>query len=280
MASRFRPPQSRSGRRGAAPALRARSGLPWLTIVAVVVILGLVVAIFTSIYAKQRARSSAAAEDAAAAKVLEPWQPSPSNMDPSTKIPGIFVGQSVNDGTTITFPNYRAALHVTAAQRVAYDRFPPVGGPHDAEWAACNGVVYPSAVRDENMVHTLEHGAIWIAYNPATLAAGDLDTLKALVVGKTYISLSPYPSLDQPIALQAWGHQLKLGSADDPRVRQFITALQANPYTTPEPNGSCDQPDFETKPPPFDAAPRGSDAIPLSGAGLTGATGEMGAPSR
>lgn len=280
MTSRSRPPQSRPGRSGAALALRGRSGLPWLTIVAVVVILGLVVAVFTYIYSKQRARSTSAAAEAAAAEVLKPWQPSPTNMDPSIAIPGIYVGQTVNDGTTITFPNYRAALHVTSAQRVAYDRFPPVGGPHDAEWAACNGVVYSSAVRDENMVHTLEHGAVWIAYNPATLAPGDLDTLKALVVGKTYLSLSPYPTLDQPIALQAWGHQLKLSSAADPRVRQFITALQANRYITPEPNGSCDQPDFLTRLPPFDPAPRGSDAIPLSGAGLVGATAEMGAPGR
>ena len=280
MASRSRPPQSRSGRGGATPALRARPGLPWLTIAAVVVVLGLVAAIFTVVYSKQRSRSSAAAQEAAAAKVLEPWQPSPTKMDPSTSIPGIYVGRSVNDGTTITFPDYRAALHVTATQRVAYDRSPPVGGPHDAEWAACNGVVYPQAVRDENMVHILEHGAIWIAYNPATLAAGDLDILKSLVVGKTYLALSPYPTLDQPISLQAWGHQLKLGSAADPRVREFITALQANPYVTPELNGSCDQPGFESDPPPFDAAPRGSDAIPLSGAGLAGATEEMGVPGR
>ncbi len=36
-------------------------------------------------------------------------------------------------------------------------------------WATCNGVVYTKAVRIENMVHTLEHGAVWIAYNPDTI---------------------------------------------------------------------------------------------------------------
>ena len=137
-------------------------------------------------------------------------------------------------------------------------------------------MVYTKAVRDENMVHIMEHGAIWIAYNPTKIKAGDLDILKKLVVGKTYIALSPYPTLDKPISLQSWGHQLKVDSASDPRIKEFITALQQNPYTTPEQNGSCDQPSFDpNNPPAFDPSPRGSDSIPLNGAGLTAATSEI-----
>ena len=267
---------AKKSRAGSAPVIRARQGLPWLTIGAVVVVLGLVAAIFTFVYSKQHARTVAADAAAKQAAQLEPWQPTIGNKDPSTAIPGIYVAASVTTGDSITYPKYKAALHVSSTQRVAYDRFPPVGGPHDAEWAACNGVVYDKAVRDENMVHTLEHGTVWIAYNPDKIAAGDLDTLKALVTGQTYLTLSPYPTLDQPISLQSWGHQLKVASATDPRIQQFITALRENPYITPEVNGSCDQPSFVADPPAFDPSPRGSDAIPLDGSGLVTATDESG----
>ena len=153
-----------------APVVSKRQGLPWLTIGAVVVVLALAASIFVYVYSKQHAKSEAAAAVAA-------WVPSETNMDPSTKIPGIYVGASTVQNGVISYVKYKAALHVNSDQRVAYDRFPPVGGPHDAEWAACNGVVYATAVRDENMVHPMEHGAIWITYNPKTIKAGDLDIL-------------------------------------------------------------------------------------------------------
>ena len=267
---------AKKSRAGSAPVIRARQGLPWLTIAAVVAVLALVAAIFTFVYSKQHSRNVAADAAAQQAAALKPWQPTTENKDPSTAIPGIYVAASVTTGDSITYPKYKAALHVSSTQRVAYDRFPPVGGPHDAEWAACNGIVYDKAVRDENMVHTLEHGTVWIAYNPAKLAAGDLDKLKAIVTGQTYLTLSPYPTLDQPISLQSWGHQLKVDSASDPRVQQFITALRENPFITPEVNGSCDQPSFIADPPAFDSSPRGSDAIPLDGSGLATATDESG----
>lgn len=267
---------SKKSRPVIAPVVRHRQGPPWLTIAAVAVVLALVAAIFAFVYSKQSAKNDAAAKDAADTAALSAWQPTATNNDPSRKIPGIYIGKSVSADGTISYPDYKAALHVTAAQRVAYDRYPPVGGPHDATWAACNGVVYPKAVRDENMVHTLEHGAIWITYNPTKIAAGDLNVLQALVVGKQFITLTPYPKLDQPISLQSWGHQLKVQSASDARVKEFITALKQNQYTFPESGSTCDQPTFDSaNPPAFDPSPRGADAIPLNGAGLSTATGEM-----
>ncbi len=255
--------------RAVAPVVSRRQGLPWLTIGAVVVVLILIGGIFAVVYSKNRQNTA----DTAA---VAPFVPSATNMDPSTKISGIYAGKSTvaASGSSLSFTEYKAALHVSATQRVAYDRFPPVGGPHDAEWAACNGDVYTVAVRNENMVHPLEHGAVWIAYNPSTIAAGDLDKLKALVTGQTYIYLSPYPNLDSPISLQAWAHQLKVTSAGDVRIKQFITALRANPYIAPEPNGSCDQPGFTASPPPFDATPAGAGAVQMNGAGLTADTQE------
>ena len=75
----------------------------------------------------------------------------------------------------------RAASTSTRPAQVAYTHSPPFGGAHDYSWAACNGVVYPEPVRSENMVHSLEHGAVWIAYNPDQVTGDALDTLRGKV---------------------------------------------------------------------------------------------------
>jgi len=261
------------------PVVSSRQGLPWLTIVAVVAILALIGGIFFVVLNKKSDNDAAAADASAAqssvAAAGADFVPSADNQDPSTKIEGIFVGKSTpgTNGGPATYPEYDNRVHVTADQRVAYDRFPPVGGPHDQTWAACNGVVYTKAVRIENMVHTLEHGAVWIAYNPDTISAADLTTLKNIVTGQQYISLAPYPGLDATVSLQAWAHQLKVDSAGDPRVGEFITALRLNPYVYPETGATCDQPTFDVdNPPAFDTTPVPDDAVPMSGDGATGTT--------
>jgi len=267
--------KSTKKRRIPAPVVSRRQGLPWVTIGAVVVVLALVFGIFWVVYSKTQEKNEAA-------EVLEPWVPTESNPDPSTAIPGIYVGASTpaSGETPATFIDYKAAIHITADQRVAYNRFPPVGGPHDGTWANCNGIVYTTAVRNENMVHTLEHGAVWITYNPDTISPSDLTTLQGLVNNVPFTSLSPYPGLDSTVSLQAWAHQLKVDSATDPRVQQFITALKQNRWVYPETGATCQQPNFDTtNPPAFDPTPAGADAIPMSGAGGTTDTSEAAAAS-
>jgi len=164
--------------------------------------------------------------------------------------------------------DYRGGTHADPGQRVAYDRHPPLGGAHDEVWASCNGVVYDRAVRTENMVHALEHGAVWIAYDPDGLDEAAVTALAERVEGQPYLMLSPYPGMDTPISVQSWGHQLKLDSPDDERIDQFVQALRANPYTTPEPGAPCDidpRAFDPTNPPPFDPSEPGPDAMPVNG---------------
>ena len=114
------------------------------------------------------------------------------------------------------------------------------------------------------MVHPLEHGAVWIAYNPDTLPADELATLQTLVAQVGYLVMSPYPGLATPLSLQAWAHQLPLTSSADPRFEQFLLAMLRNPFLTPENNASCANSRFDVAdPPPFVAAPPGADAIPM-----------------
>jgi hypothetical protein len=93
-------------------------------------------------------------------------------------------------------------------------------------------------------VHSLEHGAVWITYNADEVSAADIDTLGQLVEGEAGRMMSPYTGLDSPISVQAWGHQLKVDSADDKRIKQFADFLTLNSAFTPEPGASCENPTF------------------------------------
>jgi len=133
-------------------------------------------------------------------------------------------------GGTVTFPE-TMRTHVLGA--VHYDRTPPAGGPHDPRWLNCG--VYTQPVRDENVVHSLEHGAVWITYLPS-LPAGQVTALRHTVQshyggGDRYVILSPYPGQPAPVIATAWGNQLALQSAADPRVAGFIEHFREGPQT-------------------------------------------------
>lgn len=130
---------------------------------------------------------------------------------------------------------------------ITYTESPPMGGPHSPIWADCDGTVYPAQVANENAVHDLEHGAVWITYKPG-LAAEQLDVLTKLVSGHPYTILTPYAGLKSNVSLQAWGYQLFVDSASDSRVERFIKALRQSQSNTPELGASCSNPAFKTTP--------------------------------
>jgi hypothetical protein len=119
--------------------------------------------------------------------------------------------------------------------QVTYPQIPPVGGNHAPIWLNCG--IYTFAVHNENAVHSLEHGAVWITYQPG-LSAADVMRLQNLVRGHGYVILSPYDGLPSPVVASAWGVQLKVNSAADPRLAQFIAKYEQGPQT-PEPGAPC-----------------------------------------
>lgn len=137
--------------------------------------------------------------------------------------------------------------HAHVAKTVNFDTTPPIGGDHSYVWADCTGTAYPQPIANENAVHALEHGAVWITYRPG-LDATSIKTLSALVVGQNYTLMSPYDGLKKPISLQAWGYQLFVGNASDTRIKQFIDALRNNKSVSPEYPGACSQPTFKKSP--------------------------------
>ena len=95
--------------------------------------------------------------------------------------------------------------------------------------------MYDEPIRNENALHALEHGVVWITYQP-DLSDGEIDTLKAFG-NESEVIVSPYPGLDTAVSAQAWGAQMRFDSADDPELLDFVSALRD--ATGPEPGASC-----------------------------------------
>lgn len=110
---------------------------------------------------------------------------------------------------------------------ITYEMTPPVGGDHNPTWQNCNGTVYEQPIANEHAVHAMEHGAVWVAYDPA-LPQDQVDALARRVSGTDYTLMSPYEGLDAPISLQAWGYQLKVNDAGDNRIDEFMRTLRIN----------------------------------------------------
>ena len=138
------------------------------------------------------------------------------------------------EGATVegveTFEN--TSNHVEGV--VDYPQTPPTGGEHNPAWLNCG--VYDQPVPNENAVHSLEHGAIWVTYDPS-LSDADLETLKSQLPS-TYIVLSPFDDLPSPIVLSGWNTQLQVEDADDPRIPEFLEEYWQS-QNVPEPGALC-----------------------------------------
>ena len=138
------------------------------------------------------------------------------------------------DGTEVdgvqTFDN--TSSHVEGV--VDYPQNPPAGGAHNPAWLNCG--VYTEPVPAENAVHSLEHGALWVTYDPSISDAA-LESLRS-VLPSTYVILSPFDDLPAPIVLSGWNSQLQVDDADDPRIATFIEEYWQS-QNVPEPGALC-----------------------------------------
>jgi hypothetical protein len=103
---------------------------------------------------------------------------------------------------------------------VEYDTVPPVSGAHSDQPAPCG--VFAEQIPDENQVHTLEHGAVGLLYEPDL----DIQEIRSLesIVGEyeSHVFSSPYEGMGSPIVIDAWGFRMPLEEIDAPAIREFI----------------------------------------------------------
>lgn len=108
--------------------------------------------------------------------------------------------------------------HVTQ-KGVEYKTNPPTSGAHfgqPTDWG-----VYSKELVDESVVHSLEHGGIWISYKDIS------DEEKTILeeIGKENpqsVIVSPRSANDANIAVVSWGKLMKLEKADKALIQKYI----------------------------------------------------------
>jgi Protein of unknown function (DUF3105) len=144
-------------------------------------------------------------------------------------------------------PAGQALGHTHVTGPVRYSVTPPVGGNHNAAWMTCG--VYDKPVPNEHAVHNLEHGAVWITYQPS-LPQSEVSELYAFfgrqaalnpggAGSSRYLDITPYPGLPSPIVASSWGFQLRLTSPADPRLQEFVDKFRVSKAYTPEYGAPC-----------------------------------------
>lgn len=127
---------------------------------------------------------------------------------------------------------------------VDYDLLPPAGGEHHPVWQNCG--FYEELVVPEHAVHSQEHGAVWITYDPG-LDGDQRAALEQLALANQYLLVTPFLDLPAPVVASAWGAQLRLDRVDDPRLPLFIREYAGN---GPERGAPCSGGTSETMPLP------------------------------
>lgn len=118
--------------------------------------------------------------------------------------------------------------------KIPFGGTPPMGGPHASVWQNCG--IYETPVEGQYAIHSMEHGAVWITYNP-DLPVDQVVALQDMVRGKGYLLLNPYPEQTSAIVLTVWDRQLAVDSVDDMRITQFLD--QYSQIRGPESGAAC-----------------------------------------
>jgi hypothetical protein len=119
---------------------------------------------------------------------------------------------------------------------IAYEEPAPSGGDHPPApyWITCGA--YDGEVPAELVVHSLEHGAVWIALGPDSTPE-DRAAAEELADGRKVI-VSDVADLANPVEVVAWGFRLPLESVSDERAERFVDRFVDAP-TAPEAGLSC-----------------------------------------
>ncbi len=104
---------------------------------------------------------------------------------------------------------------------------PPTGGIHHPQWMNCG--IYDQELEVPLAVHSMEHGAVWMTYNPESVSDAELSQLKGIANNDpSWVLMSPYPNLGGKVVLSAWGKQLILDELEIERVEEFIGRYRVN----------------------------------------------------
>lgn len=136
--------------------------------------------------------------------------------------PDAIAGEGGTEYAVEHFTTRGGGQHVDGA--VAYPMDPPVSGEHASTPGPCG--VLGAPIPKENMVHTLEHGAVGILFRP-NLEEDVIRDIEELVSGyDSHVFSAPYDGLQTSVTVIAWAHSMKLESYDEVAVTGFIDAFR------------------------------------------------------
>lgn len=120
-----------------------------------------------------------------------------------------FIRQHITEGTKSSIP---------------YLSNPPTSGPHWPE--PVRDAVYDRSQPDEGLVHSLEHGRIWISYK-SSIPEEAKKKLRTIALNEAKVILTVRDSNPTDIAVAAWERLDTFnlnadGSFDEKRIRDFI----------------------------------------------------------
>ncbi len=121
--------------------------------------------------------------------------------------------------------------HIVAGTSFRYPTMPPAGGPHWEIPARCG--IYAEPIPYEALVHTTEHGAIVMYYDPAAwtpTAIAQFETLAREILrdGDRFVlaPAPPTPPFPRPIVLATWGYLLSLDEFEPNTIRDFVNEFE------------------------------------------------------
>lgn len=129
---------------------------------------------------------------------------------------------------SVAYPDLGRDHIPVGSEHPAYNSNPPSSGWHYAETAKLGFYdVDEPAPADENLIHNLEHGEIWIAYRPS-ISDAYRERLRQEFGSEPLVIITPRAVNDTDIALVAWGRVYKWdlpakGGLGEQRIRDFIT---------------------------------------------------------
>ncbi|OGZ99324.1 MAG: hypothetical protein A3G49_04135 [Candidatus Sungbacteria bacterium RIFCSPLOWO2_12_FULL_41_11] len=145
-----------------------------------------------------------------------------------------YVGKQEGDLPGQLYPEISKEHIAIGAEHPPYNSNPPTSGHHygqAAEWG-----VYKEQMPDEQLIHNLEHGGVWISYKPG-ISDEIVKNLEGMFdkYGRKKIIVTPRPENDTDIALAVWTRLEKFNVSEysDERVENFIRRLKNK--TGPEP---------------------------------------------
>ncbi len=133
--------------------------------------------------------------------------------------------KSLGADYSVAVPAMEDRTHISGgSSRPDYNSNPPTSGPHDAKTTERG--VHEEEVADEHLVHNLEHGEIWISYQP-DIPESAIEELERITNGNQKTVLTPRASNEKDIALSSWGRLDTFdigpeGVIDRKRIEDFI----------------------------------------------------------